>query len=120
MGGRVRGGRQQRSSVLCCCGLTRQGDCCSPPGGSKRLVSVPVKQDPQINIGYIEGSSSSFGYLHHEVDQCSDISEGRTVSIFRVTGSGSGVAEVVVNKGIYRLHQKEKIWPIRILEGEEA
>jgi len=79
---------------------------------------VPVKQDPQINIGYTEGSS--FGYLHHELDQCSDISEGRIVSIFRVTGSGSGEAEVVVNKGICRLHQKEKIWPIRAVEGEEA
>jgi hypothetical protein len=77
-----------------------------------------VKQDPQINIGYIEGSS--FGYLHHEAVQCSDISEGRTVSIFRVNGSGSGVAELVVNKGICRLHLKEKIWPIRAVEGEEA
>ena len=77
-----------------------------------------MKQDPQINIGCIEGSS--FGYLHHEVDQCSDISEGRTVSIFRVAGSGSGEAEVDVNKGIFRLHQKEKIWPIRAVEGEQA
>jgi hypothetical protein len=81
------------------------------------LVNVPVKQDPQINIEYIEGSS--FGYLHQEVDQCSDISEGRKVTIFRVTGSGSGEAEVVVDKGICRLHQKEKIWPIRA-EGEET
>jgi hypothetical protein len=77
-----------------------------------------VKQDPQINIGYIEGSS--FGYLHHEVDACSDISEGRTVSIFMVTVSGSWEAELVVNKGICRLHQKEKIWSIRAVEGEEA
>ena len=77
-----------------------------------------MKQDPQINIGYIEGSS--FGYLHHEVDHCSDISEGRTVSIFRVTGSGSGEAELVVNKGICWLHQKEKIWPIRATGGDEG
>lgn len=68
---------------------------------------MPVKQDPQINIGCTEGSS--FGYLHHEVDQCSYISEGRTVSIFRVTGSSAGAAEVVVNKGICRLHQKENL-----------
>jgi hypothetical protein len=40
--------------------------------------------------------------------------------MFRVNCSGSGEAEVVVNKGIYRLHQKEKIWPIRAVEGEEA
>jgi hypothetical protein len=77
-----------------------------------------VKHDPQINIGYFEGSS--VGYLHHEVDQCSDISEGHIVSIFRVTGSGSGEAAVVVNKGICLLHQKEKIWPIRAVEGEDA
>jgi len=82
------------------------------------LVIVPVKQDPQINVGYFEGSS--FGYLHHEVDQWSDISEGRIFSIFRVTGSGSGEAEVVMNKRICLLHQKEKIWPIRVVEGEDA
>ena len=79
---------------------------------------MPVKQDPQINVGYFEGSS--FGYLHHEVDQWSDISEGRIFSIFRVTGSGSGEAEVVMNKRICLLHQKEKIWPIRVVEGEDA
>jgi hypothetical protein len=69
-----------------------------------------VKQDPQINIGY----------LHQKADQCSGISEGRTVSIFRVTGSGSGESEMVVNKEIYRLHEKYKIWPIRTVGGEEA
>ena len=77
-----------------------------------------MKQDPQINIGYKEGSSVRF--LHHEADQCSDISEGPTVSIFRVSGSGSGDAEVVVNNRICRLHEKEKIWPIRAVGGEEA